>query len=122
LYVEFAQLDATFLPFVARILCRRIRAVNSLLGKIAIMATIEIYTSPFCGYCSRAKQLLARKGAAYTEIDVMRDGERRAEMTERAYGRQTVPQIFIDGRHIGGCDELYALDATGGLDPLLAKA
>lgn len=89
---------------------------------MAVMATIEIYTSPFCGYCSRAKQLLARKGAAYTEIDVMRDGGRRVEMTLRAQGRRTVPQIFIDGRHIGGCDDLYALDAAGGLDPLITEA
>jgi len=85
------------------------------------MATIEIYTSPFCGYCLRAKHLLKRKGAAYTEIDVMGGGERRAEMMARANGRHTVPQIFIDGRHIGGCDDLYELDAAGGLDPLLAR-
>ena len=84
------------------------------------MANIEIYTSPYCGYCHRAKQLLSRKGAAFTEIDVMTDGARRAEMTTRAQGRQTVPQIFIDGKHIGGCDELHALDRAGGLDPLLA--
>jgi glutaredoxin 3 len=85
------------------------------------MATIEIYTSPFCGYCYRAKQLLSRKGAAYTEINVMGNGERRTEMMKRANGRQTVPQIFIDGRHIGGCDDLYELDAAGSLDPLLTK-
>ncbi len=84
------------------------------------MTNIEIYTSPFCGYCHRAKQLLARKGVAFTEIDVMMNPERRTEMTNRANGRQTVPQIFIDGRHIGGCDDLYALDREGGLDPLLA--
>ena len=88
---------------------------------MAAMPTIEIYTSPFCGYCFRAKQLLARKGASYTEFDVMRDDARRAEMMDRAEGRRTVPQIFIDGRHIGGCDDLYALDAAGGLDPLLAE-
>jgi glutaredoxin 3 len=86
------------------------------------MAKIEIYTSPFCGYCHRAKQLLARKGAAFTEIDVMSDGAKRVEMTGRAGGRHTVPQIFIDGRHVGGCDELYALDRAGALDPLLAGA
>jgi glutaredoxin 3 len=83
------------------------------------MANIEIYTSPYCGYCHRAKQLLTRKGAAFTEIDVMSDSQRRTEMTTRAQGRQTVPQIFIDGNHIGGCDELHALDRAGGLDPLL---
>lgn len=84
------------------------------------MAKIEIYTSPFCGYCHRAKALLTRKGAAFTEFDVMADPAKRAEMTARANGGRTVPQIFIDGRHIGGCDDLYALDADGGLDPLLA--
>ena len=84
------------------------------------MAQVEIYTSPFCGYCSRAKRLLDQKGAAFTEIDVMTDGMRRDEMIKRAGGRHTVPQIFIDGKYIGGCDELYALDRAGGLDPLLA--
>ena len=86
----------------------------------AFTSRIEIYTSPFCGYCSRAKALLTRKGAAFTEIDVAGDGARRAEMMERAGGRRTVPQIFIDGRHVGGCDDLYELDHAGGLDPLLA--
>lgn len=85
------------------------------------MPKIEIYTSPFCGYCHRAKQLLTQKGAAFTEIDVM-NGNVRDEMMKRANGRHTVPQIFIDGRHVGGCDDLYALDQAGGLDPLLAKA
>ena len=84
-----------------------------------MMAKIEIYTSPFCGYCHRAKQLLKQKGAAFTEIDVMMDGAKRSEMTKRSNGGQTVPQIFIDGRLIGGCDDLYALDGQGGLDPLL---
>lgn len=83
------------------------------------MANIEIYTSPYCGYCHRAKALLNRKGAAFTEIDVMDDGAKRAEMMTRS-GRHTVPQIFIDGRHVGGCDDLYDLDAAGRLDPLLA--
>ena len=86
------------------------------------MAQVEIYTSPFCGYCFRAKRLLEQKGAAFTEIDVMADGSRREEMLTRANGRHTVPQIFIDGKHIGGCDELYALDRAGGLDPLLTGA
>jgi glutaredoxin 3 len=79
---------------------------------------IEIYTSPFCGYCTRAKALLSRKGVAFQEIDALEDG-RRKEMVTRAGGRRTVPQIFIDGHHIGGCDDLYALDAAGGLDPML---
>jgi glutaredoxin 3 len=85
------------------------------------LANIEIYTSPYCGYCHRAKALLDRKGAAFTEIDVMANGSRRAEMLARSNGRRTVPQIFIDGRHIGGCDDLYALESAGQLDPLLNK-
>jgi glutaredoxin 3 len=84
------------------------------------MAEIEIYTSPTCGYCHAAKRLLHRKGAAFTEIDVIREPARRAEMVRRAGGRRTVPQIFIDGRHVGGCDDLHALDDRGALDPLLA--
>ena len=86
------------------------------------MAKIEIYTSPYCGYCHRAKQVLTRKGADFTEIDVMVDGAKRTEMLARANGSRTVPQIFIDDKHIGGCDDLYALDRNGGLDPLLAPA
>ena len=85
----------------------------------ATMAKIEIYTTMLCPYCYRAKKLLALRGAEFAEIDVMMDGARRREMIERAGGRRTVPQIFIDGKHIGGCDELYALDAAGKLAPLL---
>ena len=84
------------------------------------MPHIDIYTTPTCPYCIRAKELLRRKGAAFTEISVEGDPAGRAAMTERAGGARTVPQIFIDGRHIGGSDDLYALDAKGGLDPLLA--
>lgn len=84
------------------------------------MAEIEIYTSPFCPYCWRAKRLLEEKGLAFTEIDVLLHPGRRAEMRERAEGRRTVPQIFIDGRGIGGSDELAALAASGALDALLA--
>lgn len=84
------------------------------------MAKVEIYTSPFCGYCHRAKTLLRQKGVDFTEIDVVADCAKRQEMTVRANGGRTVPQIFIDERHIGGCDDLYALNAQGGLDPLLA--
>ena len=84
------------------------------------MARIEIYTTPFCGYCARAKVLLDRKGAAYEEMDVMMDEKKRAEMRERAR-RTTVPQIFINGEHIGGSDELAALEQAGKLDPLLAQ-
>lgn len=83
------------------------------------MATVEIYTRAFCGYCSRAKALLDRKGVAYREYDVGFGGEKRREMMERAPGRSTVPQIFIDNRHIGGCDEMMALEREGKLDPLL---
>ena len=82
------------------------------------MARIEIYTSPTCGYCHAAKRLLARKGAAFEEVDVIRDPARRPEM-ERRSGRYTVPQIFIDGAHVGGSDDLHALDAAGQLDPML---
>jgi glutaredoxin 3 len=81
---------------------------------------VEIYTREFCGYCDAAKALLRRKGVPFTEIDVTGNRERRAEMTSRAQGRMTVPQIFIGPTHIGGCDELYALDRSGGLDPLLS--
>ncbi|MFL9827278.1 glutaredoxin 3 [Rhodoplanes sp. SY1] len=83
------------------------------------MPDIEIYTTPFCPYCSSAKQLLARKGVPFTEIGVAGLPDRRAEMVERAGGRTTVPQIFIGETHVGGCDDLYALDEAGQLDPLL---
>jgi glutaredoxin 3 len=84
------------------------------------MPKIEIYSSPFCGYCHAAKRLLTAKGAAFTEINVILEPSRKAEMVQRANGGRTVPQIFIDGTHVGGCDDLYALDGRGGLDPLLA--
>jgi len=84
------------------------------------MAKIEIYTSPWCGYCARAKGLLEKKGAAYTEMDVIEDNDKRAEMRARSK-RTTVPQIFINGQHIGGSDELAALESEGKLDALLAQ-
>lgn len=84
------------------------------------MADIVIYTKDYCPYCHAAKDLLKSKGAAFTEIDILRHPERRSEMVEKAGGRTTVPQIFIAGRHVGGCDDLHALDAAGKLDPLLA--
>lgn len=84
------------------------------------MAKIEIYTTPWCGYCARAKALLEQKGAAFEETDVMEDAVRRTEMRERSR-RTTVPQIFINGQHIGGSDELAALEQAGGLDALLAQ-
>lgn len=83
------------------------------------MPEIIVYSKGYCPYCHAAKALLKRKGAAFTEIDVTTDREGQMEMTRRAGGRTTVPQIFIDGAHIGGCDDLHALDARGGLDPLL---
>ncbi len=81
--------------------------------------SIVIYASPFCGYCAAAKRLLADKGAEYTEIDVVAEPERRSEMMERS-GRRTVPQIFIGTQHIGGYDDLKALDLAGELDDLLS--
>jgi glutaredoxin 3 len=81
---------------------------------------IEIYTRPGCGYCGAAKSLLARKKAAFTEFDVAIDPAFRQEMNDRAGAGSTFPQIFIGGTHIGGCDELYALDRAGRLDALLA--
>ncbi len=82
------------------------------------MATIDIYTKYTCPYCHRAKALLEKKGVTFNEISIDGDAEKRAGMIERS-GRTTVPQIFIDGKHIGGCDDLYALEADQGLDPLL---
>lgn len=84
------------------------------------MAPVELYTTPYCPYCVSAKDLLHRKGIAFTEINVAGAPERRAEMIERANGRTTVPQIFVGPTHVGGCDDLYELDEAGKLDPLLA--
>ncbi len=84
------------------------------------MPRIEIYTTPFCPYCHAAKRLLAKKAAQYHEIDVSRDSDLRTAMTARAGGRRTVPQIFIGDLHVGGSDELHALDHAGKLDRLLA--
>ena len=83
------------------------------------MAKVTIYTKPFCPYCIRAVSLLKKKGVAYTEIEASSDPARRQEMIQRA-GRATFPQIFIGERHIGGCDEMMALEFNGQLDPLLA--
>lgn len=83
-------------------------------------ANVEVYSSPFCPFCHRAKRLLSKKGVEFTEIDVMMEPARKSEMMERAEGRHTVPQIFIDGVGIGGCDELFALDRSGKLEPMLA--
>lgn len=84
------------------------------------MQTVEIYTTPTCGYCQAAKRLLTKKGVSFAETDVSRDPAKRQEMMRRANGGYTVPQIFIGGRHVGGCDDLHALDAAGKLDPMLA--
>ena len=84
------------------------------------MAKVEIYTKLMCPYCTRAKRLLAEKGAAFEEFDITNGGPKRAEMLQRANGPSTVPQIFIDGQHVGGSDDLAALNAAGKLDPLLA--
>jgi glutaredoxin 3 len=80
---------------------------------------VEIYTWTYCPFCIRAKALLDRKGVEYTEYVIDGDEEARDKMSERANGRRSVPQIFIDDRHIGGCDDIHALDDRGKLDPLL---
>jgi glutaredoxin 3 len=86
------------------------------------MADVVIYTRPFCGYCARAMSLLNEKGAPFTEIEAGMDPDKRREMVERSGGRSTFPQIFIAGQHIGGCDEMLALDRAGKLDPMLGAA
>lgn len=83
------------------------------------MALVEIYTKAFCGYCARAKRLLDEKGVDYEEFDISMGGAKRAEMIQRANGRTTVPQIFVGGTHVGGSDDLHALDRSGKLDPML---
>jgi glutaredoxin 3 len=85
------------------------------------MPRIEIYTSPLCGYCHAAKRLLASKDVSFSEIDVAREPTRRQEMMSRSNGGYTVPQIFIGDTHVGGCNELYALERSGRLDPLLNR-
>jgi glutaredoxin 3 len=84
------------------------------------MPPITIYTKPLCPYCSRAMNLLQHKGAAFTEIEAAWDPEKRREMLSKSNGKTTYPQIFIGDTHVGGCDDLIALDRSGGLDPLLA--
>ncbi|MEM8622241.1 MAG: glutaredoxin 3 [Pseudomonadota bacterium] len=83
-------------------------------------AGVEIYTTPICPYCMMAKRLLNRKNIPFSEVNVMGNRTAKAEMMERANGGHTVPQIFIGGRHVGGCDDLYALEEAGSLDPLLS--
>jgi glutaredoxin 3 len=84
------------------------------------MQPVEIYTSPICGFCHAAKRLLTQKGISFSEIDVFQDPGRKQEMIQRANGGRTVPQIFIGETHVGGCDDLYALERAGKLDSLLA--
>ena len=84
------------------------------------MATVEIYTKPTCGFCHMAKRLLNAKGISFAEVNISAQPDRRAEMIQRANGGSTVPQIFVDGTHIGGCDDLMALERGGKLDALLA--
>ena len=83
------------------------------------LANIEIYTKPWCPYCRRAKSFLDKKGTSFNEIDIQAEPERRDEMIQRADGGHTVPQIFIDGIHVGGCDDLHELDSQGRLDGML---
>jgi glutaredoxin 3 len=86
------------------------------------MADVVIYTRPFCGFCARALSVLTEKGVAFTEIEAGMDPEKRREMVERSGGRNTFPQIFVGGEHIGGCDDMMALERAGKLDPLLNAA
>lgn len=85
------------------------------------MRRVKIYTTPICPYCVRAVALLKKKGAEVEEVDVFQDSEARAEMEAKSNGRRTVPQIFVGDTHVGGCDDLYALESAGQLDPLLEK-
>lgn len=98
--------------------------LDRLLGRTpdAVKANVEIYTWQICPYCIRAKLLLWLKGVAFNEYKIDGDEAARAQMAERANQRRSVPQIFINDRHVGGCDDLYALDKRGQLDPLLAQA
>lgn len=84
------------------------------------MKPVEIYTSPLCGFCHAAKRLLKEKGVQFSEVDVLKQPGRKAEMIKRANGGRTVPQIFVGDTHVGGCDDLYALERAGKLDGLLA--
>ncbi|WIY26855.1 glutaredoxin 3 [Parasedimentitalea psychrophila] len=84
------------------------------------MKSVEIYTSPLCGFCHAAKRLLTQKGVTFAEVNVLTDPARKPEMIQRANGGRTVPQIFIGDTHVGGCDDLFALEQSGQLDSLLA--
>jgi len=84
------------------------------------MKPVEIYTTPFCGFCHAAKRLLTKKGVSFSEVDLSKQPERRAEMLQRSSGGRTVPQIFVGETHVGGCDDLFELEQDGKLDDLLA--
>lgn len=86
------------------------------------MENVQIYTTTYCPYCVKAKRLLTHKEIQFTEIDVTEDVEMRLQLVEMSGGQKTVPQIFIDGKHVGGCDDLYSLDASGELNQLLGRA
>jgi glutaredoxin 3 len=101
---------------------RHERPYNSLLKKRPIMVAIDIYTVQYCPYCQDAKDLLSRKGVHFHEIDVTGKRDVRKEMVRRAHGRSTYPQIFIGAIHVGGCEDLYALEEAGKLDSLLAES
>ena len=85
------------------------------------MAQVTVYSGPFCPFCDRAKMLLKQKGVAFEDFDVKGDTAKLKEMLQKSGGKRTIPQIFINGQHIGGCDDLYALDSAGKLDALLAN-
>lgn len=84
------------------------------------MNNVELYTKPTCGFCHMAKRLLTSKGISFQEVDIMAQPDRRSEMVQRSNGGRTVPQIFINGQHVGGCDDLFALENAGKLDAMLA--
>ncbi len=90
--------------------------------RLSAMPPITIYTKPYCSFCIRALALLEKKGVPFIEIEAAFDPEKRQEMVQRAHGRATFPQIFIGDRHIGGCDDMMALEREGKLDPLLQAA
>jgi glutaredoxin 3 len=87
-----------------------------------VTARVEIYTRDYCGYCTRAKALLSSKGVPFTEYDAGMDPDKRREMIQRSHGGYTYPQVFINGRHVGGSDDIHDLDREGQLDPLLSEA
>jgi glutaredoxin 3 len=94
--------------------------IGRLVAPINPMAEIIVYSGSSCPFCDKAKLLLKKKGVTYSEVDVRSDEVKLNEMLQKSNGKRTIPQIFINGQHIGGCDDLYALDAAGKLDPLLA--